>query len=77
MSRQSFQLRGELLQPHPTLHNNDDNDDWPPESPRANKQRITVRLDRDVLAFFRGKGKGYQTRMNAALRAYVEAQAKS
>ena len=38
------------------------------------KTQITVRLDNDVLAWFRGEGKGYQTRMNAVLKAYVESQ---
>jgi uncharacterized protein (DUF4415 family) len=35
------------------------------------KQQVTLRLDRDVLAWFRKQGKGYQTRMNQALRAFV------
>jgi len=37
------------------------------------KQQITLRLDADVLDFFRHTGKRYQSRMNAVLRAYVEA----
>jgi len=37
------------------------------------KQQITLRLDADVLDFFRRAGKRYQTRINAVLRAYVEA----
>lgn len=32
------------------------------------KDSISVRLDRDVIAHFRGTGRGWQTRMNAALR---------
>lgn len=40
------------------------------------KQMISLRLDADVLDFFRAQGKGYQTRINAVLRAYMEAQAK-
>ncbi len=36
------------------------------------KEQITLRLDRDVLRWFRGKGKGYQTLMNAVLRGYYE-----
>jgi uncharacterized protein (DUF4415 family) len=31
-----------------------------------------MRVDRDVLDYFRGMGKGYQTRINAVLRSYVE-----
>ncbi len=38
------------------------------------KSSITMRLDSDLLAWFRSLGKGYQTRMNAILRAYMEAQ---
>ena len=42
---------------------------WP-----APKQQITLRLDPDVLAFFRKRGRGYQTAINAILRKYVEAR---
>ena len=38
------------------------------------KTMISLRVDRDVLEFFRRSGKGYQTRINAVLRAYKEAQ---
>ena len=37
------------------------------------KERITFGVDRDVLEFFRKDGPGYQTRMNAVLRSFVEA----
>ena len=40
----------------------------------APKQAISIRLDADVLAWFRGLGPRYQSRMNAVLRAYVEHQ---
>jgi len=36
------------------------------------KQVVTIRLDKDVLEWFRAQGKGYQTRMNAVLRRYME-----
>jgi uncharacterized protein (DUF4415 family) len=36
-----------------------------------------LRIDEDVLAWFRGQGPGYQTRMNAVLRAYVEARKRA
>jgi uncharacterized protein (DUF4415 family) len=42
---------------------------WP-----GTKQQITLRLDPDVLAFFRKGGRGYQTTINAVLRKYVEAR---
>ncbi|MDX2224126.1 MAG: BrnA antitoxin family protein [Rhodospirillaceae bacterium] len=35
------------------------------------KVPLSVRVDRDVLDFFKAAGKGYQTRMNAVLRAYM------
>jgi uncharacterized protein (DUF4415 family) len=42
--------------------------------PAENKQQITLRLDADVLSFFKKTGKRYQSRINAALREYVNAQ---
>jgi uncharacterized protein (DUF4415 family) len=36
---------------------------------RPVKQQLTVRLDSDVVAWLREQGKGYQTRINALLRA--------
>ena len=36
------------------------------------KQAITMRLDSDVLAWFKQQGKGYQTRINQLLRKYME-----
>jgi len=42
--------------------------------PDGNKERLTVRFDRDVVAWFKAQGRGYQTRMNAVLRSYYEAQ---
>jgi uncharacterized protein (DUF4415 family) len=35
------------------------------------KTRVTMRLDTDVLGFFRAQGPRYQTRINAVLRAYM------
>ena len=37
------------------------------------KKRITIRLDEDIIGWFRSKGKGYQTLINDALRNYVNA----
>ncbi len=42
--------------------------------PPPGKQQITIRLDEDVLKWFRAQGEGYQTRINALLRAYMEAR---
>ena len=41
--------------------------------PEANKEQITLRLDADVVQFFRATGKRYQSRINAALREYMRA----
>lgn len=40
------------------------------------KKAISLRLDPDILAYFKAQGPGYQTRINAVLRAWVEAQTK-
>jgi uncharacterized protein (DUF4415 family) len=40
--------------------------------PAAARQRVTLRLDREILAFFKAGGRGYQDRIRAALRSYVE-----
>jgi len=40
---------------------------------RTAKQQVTIRLDSDVLEWFRSQGRGYQTKINALLRAYMEA----
>jgi uncharacterized protein (DUF4415 family) len=41
------------------------------------KTPVTIRLDQDVLAWFKAQGRGYQTRINAVLRSFVEAQRHS
>src|SRR6266850_2309784 len=40
---------------------------WPPK-----KETITIRVDSDVLGFFKRQGTGYQTRMNQVLRRYMD-----
>ena len=45
--------------------------------PEENKQQITLRLDADVLAFFKGTGRRYQSRINAALRDYMLAHSSN
>jgi len=37
------------------------------------KELVSIRIDPDVLAWFRSQGSRYQTRINAVLRSYVEA----
>lgn len=39
------------------------------------KKNIHIRLDTDILEWFKANGTGYQTRINAVLRAYVASQA--
>jgi len=41
--------------------------------PVPRKALITLRVDRDVLEWFKKRGPGYQTKVNALLRAYMEA----
>jgi uncharacterized protein (DUF4415 family) len=41
--------------------------------PLVPKVPVTLRIDPDVLEWFKHEGEGYQTRMNAVLRAYRDA----
>jgi len=41
--------------------------DWPPR-----KESVTIRVDSDVLRWFKAQGRGYQTRINRLLRMYME-----
>lgn len=41
--------------------------------PPTPKTSIALRVDTDVLRWFKSKGPGYQTRMNAVLRAFRDA----
>lgn len=41
--------------------------------PVAKKSQLTLRVDQDVLSWFRSQGRGYQTRINSLLRAYMDA----
>lgn len=43
-------------------------------APAVAKEQLTVRFDRDMVQWFRRQGRGYQTRMNAVLRSYFEAE---
>lgn len=40
------------------------------------KRAVSVRLDQDIIDFFKAQGPGYQTRMNAVLRSYMLAKRK-
>ena len=68
------QVRG-AIEADPDAHPTDENF-WTTAKvvmPRP-KETITIRLDADVLEWFRGRGKGYQTRINAILRSYIRAR---
>ena len=41
--------------------------------PVQRKSLVSLRVDSDVLAWFRAQGRGYQSRMNALLRAFMKA----
>ncbi len=36
------------------------------------KTAISIRLDADIIEFFKKQGKGYQSKINVALRSYIE-----
>ncbi len=42
---------------------------WPKK-----KENISIRLDTDILSFFKSQGRGYQTKINAVLRSYIKNQ---
>jgi uncharacterized protein (DUF4415 family) len=44
---------------------------------RPIKEPFSIRLDADVVAWFKASGDGYQTRINAALRAHVLAHQRA
>lgn len=41
--------------------------------PVSRKSQLTLRIDQDVIEFFKSQGRGYQTKINQLLRAYMEA----
>jgi uncharacterized protein (DUF4415 family) len=41
------------------------------------KDRLTIRVDHDVVQWLKKNGRGYQTRINAILRSYMEAKSAS
>jgi uncharacterized protein (DUF4415 family) len=41
--------------------------------PATRKEQLTLRVDSDIVEWFRKQGQGYQTKINALLRAYMEA----
>ena len=45
----------------------------PAKAPEDRKEQIALRVDREVLEWYRAQGIGWQTRMNAVLKAYRDA----
>ena len=41
------------------------------------KDRLTIRVDHDVVQWLKKNGRGYQTRINAILRSYMESKSPS
>jgi uncharacterized protein (DUF4415 family) len=41
------------------------------------KDRLTIRVDHDVVQWLKKNGRGYQTRINAILRSYMEAKSSA
>ncbi len=45
--------------------------------PVPRKKQLTLRIDADVVEWYKAQGLGYQTRINALLRAYMEESRKA
>ena len=50
---------------------------WAAATAAPGKEAVSIKLDRDVLAYFRNQGRGYQSRINAVLRRYIESRRKA
>lgn len=59
---------------HPAL----DDEFWKAiDAQKPEKQAISIKLDKDLLDFFKAQGRGYQTRINAVLRHYMDRMKKA
>ena len=58
---------------HCELHENDENFSFGKQKGDVVKKRITIRLDEDIIEWFKMCGSSYQTAINNALRPYVDA----
>ena len=65
-----------------------ENPEWTPEmfaravlrrnfKPLPRKKQLTLRIDEDVVDWYKSQGRGYQTRINALLRAYMKEHQRS
>lgn len=71
--------RGEVLPPRDDVPEYDMPDGFWDNAvlqPPLVKSTISMRVDPDILEFFKSQGAGHLTRMHAVLRAYVDAQRK-
>lgn len=71
--------RGEIYEPRPdAVEKEVPAEFWENAKPfePPDKTSIHLRLDSDVLEWFKAQGKGHLTRMNAVLRSYYEAHRK-
>ncbi len=69
--------RGETrIKPDAPERESDDEDFWTRATVRmpSGKTSVHLRLDTDVLDWFKAQGSGHLTRMNAVLRSYVDAK---
>lgn len=85
ISRKSQTKYGDLRKmTDATIVRDGDAPEWSPEmfaravarkglKPIPTKSLLSLRIDSDVIAWFRSQGRGYQSRMNSLLRAYMEA----
>lgn len=71
-------------QPYSSIVRDSDAPEWTPQmfakavarkglKPVPKKSLLSLRVDSDVIDWFKSQGAGYQSRMNALLRAYMEA----
>ncbi|MEQ1932034.1 MAG: BrnA antitoxin family protein [Parvularculaceae bacterium] len=75
----ALEARGELRDPRPDAPEFDVSPGfWENAKPfvAPGKSSVHLRLDSDVLDWFRAQGSGHLTRMNAVLRSYYEAHLK-
>ncbi len=74
-----MQSRGQIEPPSdtrdPAVLPDDFWDTAVPQAPLA-KPQVNLRVDPDIIAFFKEQGSGHLTRMHAVLRSYVDAQTR-
>jgi uncharacterized protein (DUF4415 family) len=71
MKRKRQKRSGTVARIRASVEQNDEFIDDPGVYYRPLKKAVTLRLDADVLAWFRKPGRGYQTRINRALRSVM------